>query len=309
MVLDRLAEKGLTLNREKCEFGLSKIVFLGHVISSEGVKPDQEKIKAVSETRTPSNSSEIRGFLGLANYCGRFIPNFSTIAATLRELTMKNTHWSWTKTPGCNAADALSRLSQNQACRIRHIADVYAHFITDNAVPKALTIQEVRQKTSEDRELVEIMRRIKTGHGRLDPKIRTVEAELSVVDGIVLRGSRIILPKCLRRQTIQLAHEGHQGIVRTKQRLREKVWWPGIDTEAARFVRTCQQCQLSSNNTRPEPVRTTVLPDGPRQDLAIDLMGPFPSEEYLLVVVDYFSRFQKIAIMKKITSEKDHSST
>ncbi|XP_062568299.1 uncharacterized protein K02A2.6-like [Saccostrea cucullata] len=438
-VLDRLAEKGLTLNREKCEFGLSKIVFLGHVISSEGVKPDQEKIKAVSETRTPSNSSEIRSFLGLANYCGRFIPNFSTIAAPLRELTRKNTHWSWTKrhqdafdmlkralvsaealayynskaetriivdaSPvglgailaqkqpdglfkpiayssrtltdveqrysqterealgivfGCekfhmyiyglefeiwtdhkpltyifspkskpparierwilrlqpykykivyipgpkNAADALSRLSQNQACRIRHIADEYAHFIADNAVPKALTIQEVRQKTSEDRELVEIMRRIKTGHGRLDAKIRTVETELSVVDGIVLRGSRILLPKCLRKQTIQLAHEGHQGIVRTKQRLREKVWWPGIDTEAERFVRTCQQCQLLSNNNRPEPVRTTVLPDEPWQDLAIDLMGPFPSGEYLLVVIDYFSRFQEVAIMKKITSEK-----
>ncbi|XP_062611303.1 uncharacterized protein K02A2.6-like [Saccostrea cucullata] len=438
-VLDRLAEKGLTLNREKCEFGLSRIVFLGHVISSEGVKPGQEKIKAVSETRTPSNSSEIRSFLGLANYCGRFIPNFSTIAAPLRELSRKNTHWSWTnrhqdafdmlkralvsaealayynpkaetriivdaspvglgailahKQPdglfkpiayssrtltdveqrylqterealgvvfGCekfhmyiyglefeiwtdhkpltyifspkskpparierwmlrlqpykykivyipgpkNAADALSRLNQNQACRIHHIADEYAHFIADNAVPKALTIEEVRQKTSEDRELVGIMRRIETGHGRLDPKIRTVEAELSVVDGIVLRGSRIILPKCLRRQTIQLAHEGHQGIVRTKQRLREKVWWPGIDTEAERFVRTCQQCQLLSNNNRPEPVRTTVLPDGPWQDLAIDLMGPFPSGEYLLVVIDYFSRFQEVAIMKKITSEK-----
>ncbi|XP_055999587.1 uncharacterized protein K02A2.6-like [Ostrea edulis] len=371
-VLDRLAEKGLTLNREKCKFGLSKIVFLGHVISSEGIRPDQGKVQAVSETRTPTNT-ETRIIVdaspvGLGAILAQKQPDglFKPIAYLSRSLTDVEQRYSQTEREalgvvfGCekfhmyiyglefeiwtdhkpltyiyspkskpparierwilrlqpykykivyipgpkNAADALSRLSRNRVGRIRHIAEEYAYFIAENAVPKALTIQEVRQKTSEDPELAEIMRKIKTGDGRLSPKFRTVEAELSVVDGIVLRGSRIILPKCLRRQTVSLAHEGHQGIVRTKQRLREKIWWPGIDIEAERFVRACHQCQLLTNSNRPEPVRTTVLPDGPWQDLAIDLMGPFPSREYLLVVIDYFSRFQEVAIMKKITSER-----
>ena len=107
-VLDRLLERGLTLNREKCKFGLSRIVFLGHVISSEGIRLDDEKIKAVAETRKPMNSSEVRSFLGLANYCGRYIQNFSTTAAPLRELTRKNTVWKWAK----RHQDAFDKLKQ-----------------------------------------------------------------------------------------------------------------------------------------------------------------------------------------------------
>ena len=108
----------------------------------------------------------------------------------------------------------------------------------------------------------------------------------------------------LRKTVLELGHKGHQGIVKTKARLRESVWWPGIDIQAEKIVRKCHACQLVSQPTKPEPMTRTKLPEGPWQHLAIDLMGPFPSQDNVLVVVDYYSRWNEIAFMKSITSSK-----
>ncbi|CAC5409522.1 unnamed protein product [Mytilus coruscus] len=101
-----------------------------------------------------------------------------------------------------------------------------------------------------------------------------------------------------RKQTLQLAHEGHQGIVKKKLRLREKVWWPGIDQDAENLVKSCRACQVVGPVPKQEPIMRTQLPDGPWQDLCADLMGPFPTGEYVFVVVDYYSRWQEVAILK-----------
>ena len=128
--------------------------------------------------------------------------------------------------------------------------------------------------------------------------------ELSVIDGVLLKGSRIVIPDKLRKQTLQLAHEGHQGIVKTKLRLREKVWWPGIDQDAENLVKSCRACQVVGPVPKQEPIKRTQLPDGPWQDLCADLMGPFPTGEYVFVVVDYYSRWQEVAILKSVTTDK-----
>ena len=92
-------------------------------------------------------------------------------------------------------------------------------------------------------------------------------------------------------------------MVKSKQRLRSKVWWPGIDGDMERRCKTCRGCQLVSSPCAPEPLRRTRLPERPRQALAVDLLGPLPSGHYLLVLVDYFSRFVEVSIMKSVTSE------
>ena len=71
-----------------------------------------------------------------------------------------------------------------------------------------------------------------------------VKDELWIIGQIVMRGNRIILPEKLWEHTVKLAHEGHQGIVRTKSRLREKVWWPNIDKQVESFIKACYPCQL-----------------------------------------------------------------
>lgn len=84
-----------------------------------------------------------------------------------------------------------------------------------------------------------------------------------------------------------------------KRRLRAKVWWPKIDTEAERIINKCKGCILTSIPSVPEPMKTTPLPSKPWQHLAVDYLGPLPSGHNLLVLVDYYSRYIEIEIMKK----------
>ena len=93
----RLKECGLTLNKEKCLFSVSELVFFGFKVSAAGLSPDDKKVEAIQNARTPQNSGEVRSFLGLVNYCSRFIPDFSTLSDPLRQLTRKDVPRSWTE--------------------------------------------------------------------------------------------------------------------------------------------------------------------------------------------------------------------
>ena len=75
-VFDKIREKGLKFNLEKCEFGKASVNYMGHILSSEGLFPEPEKVDSILNMEPPSNKSEVCSFLGLATYCGQFIPNF-----------------------------------------------------------------------------------------------------------------------------------------------------------------------------------------------------------------------------------------
>ena len=95
IVLGILKEKQLFAKLSKCEFWLSEVKFLGHVISEEGVSVDPSKVEAVLNWKRPETVTEIRSFLGLAGYYRRFIQNFSRIAMPLTKLTRKNQPYVW----------------------------------------------------------------------------------------------------------------------------------------------------------------------------------------------------------------------
>ena len=96
LTLQTLKEKQLYAKFKKCEFWLDKVVFLGHVISKDGISVDTAKVEAVSNWSQPKNASEVRSFLGLAGYYRRFIEGFSKIALPLTKLTRKNQKFEWT---------------------------------------------------------------------------------------------------------------------------------------------------------------------------------------------------------------------
>ena len=131
-----------------------------------------------------------------------------------------------------------------------------------------------------------------------------VKDELSTYGELLLRGTRIVIPKILRDKVVKLTHEGHQGVVKTKYRLRNKVWWPGMDKDVEELCKRCHGCQVTSSYGPPEPMCRVLPPNANWQDCSADLLGPLPMGESILVVIDYFSRFLEVAIMKSTTSSK-----
>ncbi|XP_070004764.1 uncharacterized mitochondrial protein AtMg00860-like [Nicotiana sylvestris] len=95
IVLHTLREKKLYAKFSKCDFCLDSLSFLGHVVSSEGIKKDPKKIEAVQSWLKPSSATEIQSFLGLAGYYCRFVEGFSSIAAYLTRLNQKGAPFRW----------------------------------------------------------------------------------------------------------------------------------------------------------------------------------------------------------------------
>ena len=96
-VLEVLKEKGLTLNKGKCELNMSQLIFMGHVLSARGIGPAEVKVEAVNQARESKNASEVKSFLGLVNYSGRFLPDLATLSTPLIDLTQMNTEFIWGK--------------------------------------------------------------------------------------------------------------------------------------------------------------------------------------------------------------------
>ena len=94
-VLERLREKGLTLNGDKCQFRMQSLTFFGHDLSAGGIAPSEEKVAALVNARPPQNVSEVRSFVQLAQFSAKFIPNFAQIADPLRQLLRKGQSFFW----------------------------------------------------------------------------------------------------------------------------------------------------------------------------------------------------------------------
>ena len=181
-------------------------------------------------------------------------------------------------------SDFLSRhFPVNDKTEDKHfqtIADNYVRFLTHHAVPKAMTLPEIQQATKADPTLQFLGKLITTSQWhdidsvdiQANPNVNAVDLkafqkvknELTINEhyGVILRGSCIVLLRSLRLQAIHIAHEG-QGLVKTKQLLREKVWYPGIDKLAKQAVDNCILCQANGPNSHPEPLRMSTLPPEP----------------------------------------------
>ena len=222
-------------------------------------------------------------------------------------LRLQSYHFKVQYKPGTqNIADSLSRLVEKSDDKTKTDADEYIYFVAKNAIPGAMTGKEIEEASASDAELYSLLECIKSGSWDRCPNsvYKAVKDELTCLGKLILRGTRIVIPEKLRGHVLKLAHEGHQGIVKTKARLRSKVWWPGIDKDVEKHVKACHSCQLVGIPQVPEPQVRSKFPDKPWEDLAADLMGPLPNGESLLVLVDYYSRYIEVVILKSTTSEK-----
>ena len=127
---ERIQEKGLTLNRDKSAFSMSKLTFMGYLLSNQGIGPTESRVEAVVDAREPQNAEEVRSFLGLVNFSARFIPNLASIAEPLHRLTRKQTPFVW-GTEQQGAFDALKDSLAN--------AETLAYFDSNAEETKLIT--------------------------------------------------------------------------------------------------------------------------------------------------------------------------
>ena len=379
--LRRLREANLTLNRGKCRFRVTHVTYFGHVFSASGVAPDPEKIREIQAVTPPTNVSELRSFLGMVNYCGRFVPALASVSAPLRDLTRADVPWEWSQShsqafdeikqrlaqcctmayfdfhsstelivdaspvglgavltqhnsrgatsvialasralspveqrysqterealaitwavthfhlylygsaftvitdhkplvslfnnanskpplrierwilklqaydmevkyhPGkLNPADYMSRhpVKADHHSHEQNMAEAHVSFVALHSVPKTVTYAEIVAATKDDTVLQACMSAIIDNNwsdlfAHVDPisqaelkSLYNIRDELTVTkdSDLLIRDHRLVIPKSLRKRILNIAHEGHQGITKTKALLKEKVWFPSID--------------------------------------------------------------------------------
>ena len=164
-----------------------------------------------------------------------------------------------------------------------------------------MTLEDIKTATDEDKTLKGVRAAIKLNEWHYDvvKPFKNIKDELTVTsNGLILRGSRIVIPESLQQRAIDLAHETHPGLSKTKALLREKVWFPNIDKMVKCTVDRCIPCQAVGKQTTPEPLAMTDMPTGPWEIVHLDFYGPLPSGDYLLVGIDRYSRFPEVEIVK-----------
>lgn len=94
-LLDRIRSINLKLNKEKCKFRTTEVTYVGHVLTADGLKPDQEKVRAVQNMPEPEDKAGLMRFLGMLQYLAKFVPNLSEESAPLRTLLDSKVAWHW----------------------------------------------------------------------------------------------------------------------------------------------------------------------------------------------------------------------
>ena len=94
-----------------------------------------------------------------------------------------------------------------------------------------------------------------------------------------------MLPRSLHDKVVRLAYEGHQGITKTKEYLRTRVWFPGLDWMVEAHIQHCHPCQVVTPANEHEPLQKSPLPSEPCKEVATDFWGPISRGEYLLLVI------------------------
>ena len=124
-LLQRCRDKGIKLNKEKLKLQRSEVTFMGHIISSNGLKPDPAKKQGIQEMPSPTSKQDVKRLLGMVNYLQRFAPKLSEITAPLRDLLKEQTCFQW---------DAVHELSLAAIKKVISEAPVLKFFDPNDSV-------------------------------------------------------------------------------------------------------------------------------------------------------------------------------
>nr|GEW53005.1 putative reverse transcriptase domain-containing protein [Tanacetum cinerariifolium] len=286
-MLNLLKKEELYAKFSKCEFWISKVQFLGHVIDCQGIHVDPAKIESIKDWASPKTPTEIHQFLGLTGYYRRFIEGFSRIAKSMTKLTQKDVKFDW----GDKQEAAFQRIKQKLCsapilalpegsedfvvyydASIQGKANVIADALSrKERVPlsvRALVMtigldlpKQILKAQTEARKPKNIKNEDVGGmlieNAKNPEAIRTKKLEPSA-DGTLCLNSRSWLPRYGDLQTV-IMHESHKskysihpGSKKMYQDINKLYWWPNMKANIATYVSKCLTCaKVKAKHQRP----------------------------------------------------------
>jgi hypothetical protein len=158
------------------------------------------------------------------------------------------------------------------------------------------------QETQTDVELRTIMEVLNSGEGALPRPYASFADELQIINGVILKGRRLVVPKSLRQEMLDRIHEGHLGREKCKRRAREHVYWPGINDAVDSMIERCSTCQSMRFAQPRQPLMPHAKGLSPYEKVGCDLFY-FHQQTYL-IVTDYYSHYPEIALLGNESSSQ-----
>ncbi|TLY46627.1 MAG: DDE-type integrase/transposase/recombinase, partial [Gammaproteobacteria bacterium] len=205
-----------------------------------------------------------------------------------------------------NNADCLSRLPLNvKHCDVNSENEwqgTYLHCIQESSVP--LTCENVRAETQKDPILNKVIGYVKygwpnhlpEGNEELIPYFKR-RNELSIEQGIIMFGYKVVVPASLRAHLLKELHSSHMGIVKMKSVARSYIWFPKIDESIENLANSCSSCLLERSNPSKSSLHVWHYPSNPWERVHCDFLGPFKNKMFLLVI-DAHSKWLEITEVK-----------
>ena len=168
-----------------------------------------------------------------------------------------------------------------------------------------ITSGDIRNWTQRDPVLSRVQRYVLTGWPESDQttqQFHRVRQELSIHEGCVMRGARVVVPTPGQATMLKLLHSSHNGVVKMKALARSYIWWPGIDQQIENIAQHCGQCEENARQPTRAPLRPWLFPQRPWSRVHVDYAGPTEGK-MILVVVDAYSKWIEAKVVHSATTQ------
>ena len=222
-------------------------------------------------------------------------------------MVLLNIHFK--RTDEHSNADGLSRLPLPRGKEDERDMDPIQIFHMEQIERLPVSVPELHKETLKDPVLAQVYQATMYGwpfhvkdNPDLGPYFRRRE-ELTVQDGDLLWGIRVIVPEGLQQRVLDELHEGHVKVVKMKGLARSYTWWPGIDEQIEGTCKACLGCQLSQGNPDAASLHRWEFPEKPWSRIHVDFAGPFMNHMFFLAI-DAHSKWPEVRIMQSTTTAK-----
>ncbi|XP_071688627.1 uncharacterized protein [Rutidosis leptorrhynchoides] len=268
-VFELLRQYQLYEKREKCDFFVSKVVFLGYAVSEEGISMDPSKVEAIRSWPSPFSITEVRSFHGLASFYRRFIKDLSTIIAPITDC-MKKGVFEWSSYAQ-SAFESLKEKPSSAPILALPNFDMLRYSLLSILEAIVLGFSFIKELYEADPDFAPIL-----NYSPAESKRDYVEQ-----DGFLFKGSRLCFPKdSIRELLIREAHggglAGHFGINNTLDILSEHLYWPCMDKDVKAVINRCATCFQAKSAFHKGLYIPLPVPNQPWEDLSMDFIVALP---------------------------------